>query len=74
MKEAEEMYLRAQRGYEDAWGPKHTSTLSTVSNLGLLYSDQGKMKEAEEMYLRALGGKEEACGRTEAHVDCRHRL
>lgn len=32
--------------------------LCATSNLGLLYSDQGKMKEAEEMYLRALTGNE----------------
>jgi tetratricopeptide (TPR) repeat protein len=62
MKEAEEMYLRALRGFEEAWGAKHTSTLSTVHNLGLLYKNQGKMKEAEEMYLRALRGFEEAWG------------
>jgi tetratricopeptide (TPR) repeat protein len=62
MKEAEEMYLRALRGKEDAWGVKHTSTLDTVNNLAVLYSDQGRMKEAEEMYLRALRGKEEAWG------------
>ncbi|KAK5111412.1 hypothetical protein LTR85_012142 [Meristemomyces frigidus] len=58
--EAEAMFLRALRGKEEAWGPKHTSTLDTVNNLGGLYLKQGKMKEAEEMYLRALKGKEEA--------------
>ncbi|KAH6646122.1 kinesin light chain [Truncatella angustata] len=62
MQEAEEMCLRAFRGYEKAWGPDHTSTLSTVNNLGNLYSDQGKLQEAEEMYLRALRGKEKAWG------------
>ena len=31
-------------------------------NLGLLYSDQGKLKEAEEMHQRALQGKEKALG------------
>ncbi|KAH6653418.1 hypothetical protein BKA67DRAFT_593315 [Truncatella angustata] len=62
MQEAEEMYLRALRGYENAWGPDHTSTLSTVNNLGALYKAQGKMQEAEEMYLRALRGKENAWG------------
>jgi tetratricopeptide (TPR) repeat protein len=56
------LYLRALRGYEEAWGAKHTSTLNTVGNLGNLYADQGKMKEAEEMYLRALRGYEEAWG------------
>jgi tetratricopeptide (TPR) repeat protein len=54
MQEAEEMYLRALRGYEKAWGPDHTSTFFTVHNLGNLYSDQGKMQEAEKIYLRAL--------------------
>ncbi|KAH6653388.1 hypothetical protein BKA67DRAFT_606880, partial [Truncatella angustata] len=41
MQEAEEMYLRALRGYENAWGPDHTSTLDTVNNLGILYKAQG---------------------------------
>jgi tetratricopeptide (TPR) repeat protein len=60
--EVENLYLRALRGKEEAWGAKHTSTLDTVNNLGILYADQGKMKEAEEMYLRALRGREEAWG------------
>ena len=30
--------------------------------LGMLYSDQGKMKEAEDMYLRALAGYEKTWG------------
>jgi tetratricopeptide (TPR) repeat protein len=60
--EVESLYVRALRGYEEAWGAKHTSTLQTVNNLGALYADQGKMKEAEEMFLRALRGKEEAWG------------
>ncbi|CAG9952144.1 unnamed protein product [Clonostachys rosea f. rosea IK726] len=62
MQEAEEMYLRALRGKEKAWGPDHTSTLDTVNNLGSLYKVQGKMQEAEEMYLRALRGMEKAWG------------
>jgi len=62
LKEAEEMYQRALKGYEKAWGSEHTSTLSIVNNLGLLYRDQGKLKKAEEMYQRALKGKKEAWG------------
>jgi hypothetical protein len=31
------MLLRALRGYEDAWGAKHTSTLDTINYLGILY-------------------------------------
>jgi hypothetical protein len=46
--EAEEIYLRALRGYEKAWGVEHTSMLNTVNNVGVLYSDQGKMEEEEE--------------------------
>jgi tetratricopeptide (TPR) repeat protein len=52
--EAEQMYERALRGYEEALGPTHTSTLGTVNNLGLLYANQGKLGEAEQMYERAL--------------------
>lgn len=33
----EEMYVRALRGYEKAWGLNHTSTLTTVASLGALY-------------------------------------
>ncbi|KAK4902396.1 hypothetical protein LTR49_027084 [Elasticomyces elasticus] len=62
MREAEEMYLRALRGKEEEWGPKHISTLDTVNNLANLYRNQGKMQEAEEMYLRALEGYEKALG------------
>jgi tetratricopeptide (TPR) repeat protein len=54
--EAEQMYERALRGYEEALGPTHMSTLNTVNNLGALYADQGKLGEAEQMYERALRG------------------
>jgi tetratricopeptide (TPR) repeat protein len=60
--EVEGLYVRALKGYEEVWGPKHTSTLGTVNNLAGLYKNQGKMKEAEEMYVRALKGYEEAWG------------
>jgi tetratricopeptide (TPR) repeat protein len=62
LREAEKMYERALRGYEEALGPTHTSTLGTVSNLGNLYADQGKLGEAEKMYERALRGREEVLG------------
>jgi tetratricopeptide (TPR) repeat protein len=60
--EAEAMYTRALQGYEEALGPKHTSTLGTVHNLGSLYKNQGKLAKAEAMYTRALQGYEEALG------------
>jgi tetratricopeptide (TPR) repeat protein len=56
------MFERALRGYEEALGPTHMSTLATVSNLSLLYKDQGKLDEAEQMYERALRGYEAALG------------
>ncbi|KAL4744588.1 hypothetical protein BDW72DRAFT_81072 [Aspergillus terricola var. indicus] len=59
---AEEMYQRALAGYKKALGPDHTSTLTTVNNLGVLYRNQGKLKEAEEMYQQALAGREKALG------------
>ena len=46
--------MRALQGREEALGPKHTLTLTTVNNLGLLYADQGKLGEVEKMYMRAL--------------------
>lgn len=46
------MYERALRGKEEALGPKHTSTLDTVSNLGNLYYMQDEMRRAEDMFVR----------------------
>jgi tetratricopeptide (TPR) repeat protein len=60
--EAEKMYIRALQGSEEAHGPKHTSTLQTVNNLGNLYANQGKLAEAEAMYIQGLQGYEEALG------------
>jgi hypothetical protein len=37
------MYERALVGYEKTLEPNHTSTLNTVHNLSVLYSDQGKL-------------------------------
>ena len=56
--DAEQMYLRALRGYEEALGVGHSSTLNTVNNLGILYKNQGMLGEAEKMYARALLGYE----------------
>ncbi|OQV07420.1 Tetratricopeptide repeat-containing protein [Cladophialophora immunda] len=66
---AEQMYVRALQGYEEALGLDHISTLDTVHNLGLLYANQGvlyanqgKLVKVEKMYVRALKGYEEALG------------
>jgi hypothetical protein len=41
--EAVEMYMRALRGYEKAWGAEHTSILDT--NLAGMLSDQGRYEQ-----------------------------
>ena len=56
------MYVQALAGREKALGLDHTSTLSTINNLGILYRDQGKLAEAEQMYVQALAGYEKALG------------
>lgn len=60
--EAEKIYEWVLQGYEEAVGPKHTSTLKTVNNLGNICVKQGRLAEAEKMYKQALQGKEEALG------------
>src|SRR5205814_907439 len=59
---AEQIYQRVLVEKEQALGPTHISTLHTVHNLGLLYSDQGKLGQAEQFYLRALAGYEQTLG------------
>ncbi len=56
------MYLRALVGKENALGVQHTSTLTTVHNLGILYAKQGKPGEEEKMYKQALSGFQTALG------------
>jgi tetratricopeptide (TPR) repeat protein len=56
------MYKRALQGNEKALGLKHTLTLITVSNLGSLYLNQGKLCKAKKMYERALQGYKKALG------------
>jgi tetratricopeptide (TPR) repeat protein len=55
--------MRALARSKKALGRDHTSTLTTVNNLGSLYHDQGKLDEAEQMYMRVLAGSEKALGR-----------
>ena len=68
MKEAEEMLLRALRGYGEAWGAKHMSALDTVYGLGNLYRDQGEVAKAKDMYERAAEGYENVEVDREAHI------
>ncbi len=36
---SEQMFKRALRGYQKAWGSEHVSTIAAVNNLGNLYAD-----------------------------------
>ena len=58
--DAEQMFIRALKGYENTLGTRHRSTLDTVKSLGNLYSTQGKLDKAERMYKRGHEGSEEA--------------
>ena len=60
--EAEQMYERALRGYEEVLGPTNRSTLDMVDSLSSLYFKQDKLGEAEKMFERALRGYEERLG------------
>ncbi|KAF2999044.1 hypothetical protein E8E15_000155 [Penicillium rubens] len=48
---------------ENALGREHPDTLTSVSDLGLVLSSQGKYDEAEAMHRRALEARENALGR-----------
>ena len=43
-------------------GPEHPDTLTSVSNLGLVLSSQGKFEDAEAMHQQALEGSEKVLG------------
>jgi tetratricopeptide (TPR) repeat protein len=60
--DAEMFYKMALAVSEKTLGPEHTSTLSTVNNLGNLYANQGRLDETERMYNRALAGYQETLG------------
>ncbi|KIV91904.1 hypothetical protein PV10_06394 [Exophiala mesophila] len=52
--EAEKMYTRALYGYEEALGLKHTSTLDTASNLGILYAERNLGAECDSFGLAVI--------------------
>ena len=56
MKEAEDMYLRALAGYENAWGPEHKQALDTRYNLGLLYKERSMFGKAVQQFELAVQG------------------
>ena len=53
-KEAEPLYQRALAIREQSLGPEHPEIATSLSNLAVLYRDQGKYAQAEPLYQRAL--------------------
>ncbi|KAI1157631.1 kinesin light chain 1 [Nemania serpens] len=66
LQEAEDMYLRALRGYEKAIGPrdiiKYRPAINTLRNFGALLSAQGKLTEAKTLFEQAYNGLEALLG------------
>ena len=60
--EAEAWYQRAIVIGEQVFGPEHPDLASWLSNLALLYKNQGKYEQAEPLYQRALAINEKALG------------
>ena len=56
MKEAEDMYLRALSGYENAWGSEHKQTLDTRYNLRLLYKERSMFGKAVQQFKYVVEG------------------
>src|SRR5439155_329029 len=60
--EAEPLYQRALRDRERVLGADHPGTLTSVNDLGLLYSSQGRYRKAEPLFLRAFRDNERVLG------------
>ncbi|KAJ5366060.1 hypothetical protein N7541_000001 [Penicillium brevicompactum] len=58
----------ALEGYEAVLGREHPDTLTSVCNLGLLLTNQGKYEEAEAMHRRDLKGSLKMLGREHPHT------
>src|SRR2546421_5612036 len=52
--QAEPLYQRALRIFEQVEGPEHPSTAATLHELAWLYLEQGKYEQAEPLFQRAL--------------------
>ncbi|MCP4111968.1 MAG: tetratricopeptide repeat protein, partial [Desulfobacteraceae bacterium] len=61
--EAEPLYKEALQLSEKVLGKEHPSTLVSVNNLALLYSEQGRYGEAEPLYKEALQLSEKVLGK-----------
>ncbi|RYN74764.1 hypothetical protein AA0119_g12108 [Alternaria tenuissima] len=71
--EAETMYERALRGYENALGLEHVITyiraLTAMHNLAKLLSSVGRTSESRDLYTRAQAGIEIVFGRASSRYE-----
>ena len=56
------LYHEALEASRATLGDRHPSTLTSISNLGLLLQDQGKLDEAGVLYREALEAKRATLG------------
>jgi tetratricopeptide (TPR) repeat protein len=55
-------YQRAREILEQTLGPQHPDVAAAISNIGLMYQDQGRHEEALTQYQRALEIQQHALG------------
>jgi nephrocystin-3 len=65
---AESLNMRQLDERERELGEEHPTTLRSVSNLGLLYSAQGRYSEAEPLYQKALEANERILGEEDSET------
>lgn len=54
LKEAQELYERIVKGYEQLFGKKHISTIIVMQNLANLYKVQKLYKQSEKLFLEVI--------------------
>ncbi|KAM6494353.1 hypothetical protein JOM56_010714 [Amanita muscaria] len=60
--QAEKLWRETSHARETRLGEKHPDTLTTMSNLALTYSNQGKQKEAESLQVKVMEASKEIHG------------
>jgi tetratricopeptide (TPR) repeat protein len=60
--QAEALYQRSLKIFEQVLGPEHPDTATTLNNQANLYAEQGKYEEAGRLYQRSLKIREQVSG------------
>ncbi|HEY4035844.1 MAG TPA: FxSxx-COOH system tetratricopeptide repeat protein [Ktedonobacteraceae bacterium] len=66
--EAESLYQRARKIWEELLGDEHPDTTQSLNNLAMLYQEQGKYDQAEPLLVRALTIRERVLGLQHPHT------